>query len=883
MNTKFGKPSQVKLTKATFRIAGHTRWLSDHKTIILGDEESVVSVDGVVFDITERKQILGRTELLNSLNERLLVTGGLNYKVKLITEEIIKIFKADFARIWIIKSGDLCDSECQHAKITEGPDACHYRERCLHLLASSGRYTHIDGGHRRVPFGSFKIGKVASGDESKFLTNDVANDPLVSDHEWAIKLGLVSFAGYRLSSEDGGVIGVMALFRKQVISREEDALLENLAARITQIIQKTKIKEALLESEKKYRIIYENAVEGFFQSTPEGRFVSVNSAFSNMLGYDSPEDLVSSISDIATQYYVNLDDRKRYKKILKDNGIVENFEFKAKRKDGSAIWVSNSTRAYFDSDGRVIRYEGIVLDITERKQAEKKLQKSEILHNEAQSVAQIGHWELDSPSGKPLWSEEVFHIFGLDPKKSEPSFSAHVNIIHDEDWDLLDLSIQELSTNGKPFDIEFRILRPGGGIRWMHARGSAYKGEDGSIARMFGTAQDITDRKQAEEEVIRSDVRHKKMIANISDVIAIMDSKGTIKYKSPNIKKWFGWNPEDLIATDYWATVHLDDLERIQKEFFSLLGKDNSSKKMEYRYKCKNGSYKWIELTAVNLTNDSIVSGVLMNYQDISERKQSEEAKYKLEAQLRQANKMESIGTLTGGIAHDFNNIMGIILGNTELALEDVPESNRAYPNLEAIKTASRKGANIVKQLRNFSRITDQKLQPIEIAPVIKDTLKFLRSTIPKTIDIQQDIQITNETILADPIQMKQIIMNLCINASQAMEQTSGNLNITVEKVILDDVSAPKYPDLRIGKYIKVMVGDAGPGIDPEIIDRIFDPYFTTKGVGKGSGMGLAVVHSIVKIHSGAITVDSTLGKGTKFIMFFPLVTEKPMVEVQTT
>ncbi len=130
--------------------------------------------------------------------------------------------------------------------------------------------------------------------------------------------------------------------------------------------------EALLESEKKYRIIYENAVEGFFQSTPEGLFVSVNSAFSNMLGYDSPEDLVSSISDIATQYYVDLDDRKRYKKILKDNGIVEKFEFKAQRKDGSAIWVSNSTRAYFDSDGRVIRYEGIVLDITERKQAEKE-------------------------------------------------------------------------------------------------------------------------------------------------------------------------------------------------------------------------------------------------------------------------------------------------------------------------------------------------------------------------------------------------------------------------------------------------------------------------------------------------------------------------------
>jgi len=254
----------------------------------------------------------------------------------------------------------------------------------------------------------------------------------------------------------------------------------------------------------------------------------------------------------------------------------------------------------------------------------------------------------------------------------------------------------------------------------------------------------------------------------------------------------------------------------------------------------------------------------------------------KMEEELHQAQKMKSIGTLTSGIAHDFNNIMGIILGNTELALENVPESNRAYSNLEAIKTASRRAANIVKQLSNLSRITDQKLQPIEIARVIKDVLMSLRSTIPNTIDIQQDISITNETIFADPIQMNQIIMNLCINASHAMEQTGGNLTITVEKVILDDVSAQNYPNLRIGKYIKVMVGDTGPGIDPKIIDRIFDPYFTTKGVGKGSGMGLAAVHSIVKSHSGSITVDSTLGKGTKFIMFFPLVTEKPMVEVQT-
>ena len=254
----------------------------------------------------------------------------------------------------------------------------------------------------------------------------------------------------------------------------------------------------------------------------------------------------------------------------------------------------------------------------------------------------------------------------------------------------------------------------------------------------------------------------------------------------------------------------------------------------------------------------------------------------KAEKELLQAHKMESIGTLTGGIAHDFNNIMGIILGNAELALEDVPEWNPAHSNLEEIKTASLRAANIVRQLLSFSRKTDQKLQPMEIAIVIKDALKLLRSTIPTTIDIEQNISVTDETILADPTQINQIMMNLCINASHAMEKTSGNLTINVENVTLDDNSVKDYPDLKSGNYVKIMVGDTGPGIDPKIIDRIFEPYFTTKEVGKGSGMGLAVVIGIVKNHGGTITVGSNLGKGTTFNIFLPLSQVKASVEEET-
>jgi len=253
-----------------------------------------------------------------------------------------------------------------------------------------------------------------------------------------------------------------------------------------------------------------------------------------------------------------------------------------------------------------------------------------------------------------------------------------------------------------------------------------------------------------------------------------------------------------------------------------------------------------------------------------------------IQKKLQQAQKMESIGTLTGGLSHDFNNILSIIIGNAELALHDVPEWNPVHSNLEEIKTASLRATKIVKQLLSFSRREDQKLEPIEIAPVIKDALKFLRATIPTTIDIHQDIQVENETILANPIQINQIMMNLCINASHAMETTGGNLTVRVEKVILDDNTAKGYPDLKIGAHIKVTVSDTGTGIAPKVIDRIFDPYFTTKDVGKGSGMGLAVVHGIVKSHNGAISVESKPGRGSTFSILFPETTRKAVMEVKT-
>jgi PAS domain S-box-containing protein len=252
-----------------------------------------------------------------------------------------------------------------------------------------------------------------------------------------------------------------------------------------------------------------------------------------------------------------------------------------------------------------------------------------------------------------------------------------------------------------------------------------------------------------------------------------------------------------------------------------------------------------------------------------------------LEIQLQQAHKMESIGTLAGGIAHDFNNILGIIVGNTELAIDDVSEWNPARQNMEEIRTASFRARDVVRQLLSFARQTKLEKKPTNIIPIVKESLKLLRSSIPTSTEIRQNIPIDIDTILADPTQINQVLINLCTNADHAMPD-GGIIKVILKNVELGENATAQYHNLNPGRYVNLIVSDTGHGIPKEEIDRIFDPYFTTKEVGKGTGMGLAVVHGIVKGHNGLITVESELEKGTTFSMFFPVVEKEAVVETES-
>ena len=253
-----------------------------------------------------------------------------------------------------------------------------------------------------------------------------------------------------------------------------------------------------------------------------------------------------------------------------------------------------------------------------------------------------------------------------------------------------------------------------------------------------------------------------------------------------------------------------------------------------------------------------------------------------LEAQLQHACKMVNIGTLSGGIAHNFNNILGIIIGNTEIAMMDIPKWNSAHHNLSEIQKACLQARDVVKQILAFSRQSQQEMKPVKISPIIKDSIKLLRSSIPTTIEIRQNISSKSDTINADPTQIYQILLNLCTNAAHAMRENGGILEVSLENNKLDEEDAARYNDLPPGDYLRLTVSDTGHGIEPDILDRIFDQYFTTKDVDEETGMGLAVINGIVRNHNGEITVYSKPGKGATFHVYFPLAEEEIVEETDT-
>ena len=396
---------------------------------------------------------------------------------------------------------------------------------------------------------------------------------------------------------------------------------------------------------------------------------------------------------------------------------------------------------------------------------------------------------------------------------------------------------------------------------------------NGKVSNVIVQAIDLTEIKKAEEALRKSEKKYRRLVDNAVVGVYQVTKEGSLRFVNEKMAEMFGYDkPESFLE----EVANITDLYvRPQERPVVLQEMDENGfiHGREVEYKKKDGSSIWVALSARRVDNEGEIfyEGLM---EDITERK-------RLEKELRQAQKMEAIGTLSGGIAHDFNNILGIILGNTELAMDDIPDWNPARRNLEEVRKACLRAKDVIQQILSFSRQTDSDKKPIKMAPIVKESLTVLRASIPTSIEIRQDIDVAEDTILGNPTQIHQVLMNLCGNAAHAMEETGGILEVNLENILLNAQEASQYHQIKPGPYMKLTVRDTGHGIDAAIMKRIFDPYFTTKDVGKGTGMGLAMVHGIVKSHNGAISVQSKPGEGSSFHILFPLIKQVQPDEVK--
>jgi PAS domain S-box-containing protein len=515
----------------------------------------------------------------------------------------------------------------------------------------------------------------------------------------------------------------------------------------------------------------------------------------------------------------------------------------------------------------------------EAEAAARALRESEQRLELALRGADLGTWDWDITGGTIVFNERWATMLDLEPFTAPQTITTWTSRIHPEDKSLVLRAVQaHLAGETDFFEIECRMSTPLGGPRWVLNRGRVVSRDaDGQPLRLTGTQLDITDRKQAEAALLESEQRLKYALDATCDGLWDWDIQTGAVYFSPQWARLLGYEPEEVPREIefFYQLLHPEDTAPVKQSIEDHLHGRTPLKQDDIRLRTKTGEYRWFSDRGKVVTRDASGTALRMvgTITDITERKQAEQERLQLEMQLRQAHKMEALGTLAGGIAHDFNNILGAIIGFSELVRQDLPAASPSRNDLGEVLKAAHRAKLLVEQILTFSRQQPQYLQPVRLAEVIQEALQFLRATIPSSIEVRLHLDPGVPLVLADPTQIHQIIINLAANSVHAIPESGGLIEITTSSTHLTE---PLQPEMRPGPYALLTVADNGHGMDAALQTRIFDPFFTTKGPGQGTGLGLAVVHGIVREHKGAIRVRSAPARGTHIEVYLPAATEAP-------
>jgi PAS domain S-box-containing protein len=644
---------------------------------------------------------------------------------------------------------------------------------------------------------------------------------------------------------------------------------QNRAQIRREVSERNHPEKVLREREGKLQSIFRASPIGIgLVSYPDRLFLEVNERLCRMVGY-SPEELVGNSARMLYPTDEDFQRVKRDKYAQMETQGTGTVETRWQRKDGVLIEVLLSS-APLDEQDYSLGVTFTALDITERKQIEQALRTSEERYRaHFENVSDV-ICSLDRQLRIIDVSPSVERLIGYSPDELigrpitelpilSPRYLAHA---------LAD--IQQVLAGNRVESREYELYSRDGSLKWSEIS-TAPLIVQGEVVGIVSVARDISEQRR-DKEALQGGEDHLSALVNSStDAIISLDIHRVITKVNPAFLKQFGCSCEEAVGQSM-DIFHMDRaaFEEFGSRVYPVI-KAKGHWLGEWVYRRQDGSRLPMETVISAIRHpDGEISGYVSVMRDITERIKAETEKTALERKLRQAQKMESIGTLAGGIAHDFNNILGAIMGYTELALMDTQEEDPIRESMVQVRKATFRARDLIKQIMAFSRQGEQEMKAVQLGMITQEALKLLRATIPTTIEIRQQLREKDSWIMGDPIQIHQVLMNLCTNALQAMEGQKGLLEVGLERVELDRAAISHYPGMNPGPHLRLTISDNGAGIDSQIIDRIFDPFFTTKGLGEGTGMGLAVVHGIVKNHGGMITVYSEKGAGTTFHSYFP-------------
>jgi two-component system sensor histidine kinase/response regulator len=851
-----------------FRPNGSTVWISENVRVARTCSGEILYFEGTLEDITERKRTAAEREVISEIVQGVITTSNLDELLDLAHRSIGKLLYAE---------------NCFVGLHDANTDLIHF-EFWVDKLDSVPPPQPISNGFTRSSY-------VLRTGQSLLLTKELEAQLFAQGDLAQSGSASASWMGVplRTPTRTIGVLAVQHYEKEDVYSQRDLKFLSAVGDQIALAIERKRSETATRDAEEKYRSIFEHSIEGIFQNTPDGRFVSANSALARMLGFESPEELMSARHDIEHQGYVDPAMRAAFRQKLETDGFITGFEYEVYRKDGNKIWVSENSRMVCDGKGEPLYYEGSVQDITESKRAEAELRESRAQLQLALQASNIGPWDWDLITDKVLFSREWKQQLGHAENEITSDVSEFVSRLHPDDAErisaTLDLCMRDPT---QEYDVEFRMRHKDGTYRWIHTRGSLHYDATGRPVRMLGCHLDITDRRLAQEELREAKVaatlregaeRYNFLADTVPQIIWTARPDGGLDYYN---KAWFDYTGLTLEETRDWGwgvVLHPDDLQHAI-DLWTRSFTTGENYEVEYRFKRgSDGAYRWHLGRALPMRDElgEIVQWV-GTCTDIDDARCSKEmlqtANDELGLRVRErtselhaakeaaetANRAKS--EFLANMSHEIRTPMNGIIGMTDLALEtELNRDQREY--LGMVKSSAHSLLGLINDILDFSKIEAGKLELESIEFNLRDCvggmLKPLgiradQKGLELVADIHSDVP---DHLIGDSMRLRQILINLTDNAIKFTERGEIVVSVSSQQITDDECE------------LHFSVSDTGIGIPQEKQKAIFEAFAqadgsTTRTHG-GTGLGLSIASQLIQKMRGKIWIESNAGEGTTF------------------